>query len=89
MSCGSRSAVPITANGQRSRSHSASKCSETIGIDRQHVALLRFVAPDLHRRHAGLFARYRAQIEVPAHTRAMHELGQRIGQPARSHIVYR
>ena len=41
--------------GQRSRSHSAAKRARCSGAIAEHVALLRLVAPDLHRRHARLF----------------------------------
>ena len=50
---------PTTANGQRSRSHSAPNAGNCRGAIDQYVALLRLVAPDLERRHAGLVARDR------------------------------
>ena len=55
--------------------------------DRQHIALLRFVAPDLHRRHAALFAGNRAQFEFRALAATMHQLRQRIGDAPRSDVV--
>ena len=66
-------AVPTTANGQRSRSQSARKRVEVVGRDGQHVALLRLVAPDLARRHAGLLVRRRAQVDARAAARAVGE----------------
>ena len=56
-------AMPTTANGQRSRSAERAERLEPAGRDREHVALLRLVRPDLARRHAGLLARRRAQVE--------------------------
>ena len=46
------------------------------GIDGQHVALLRLVAPQLERRHAGLVVGNRAQLEVTAATAVVDQLGQ-------------
>ena len=57
----SSEASPITANGQRSRRHSATKSSSPSGREREHVALLRLVAPDLERRHARLVIRHARQ----------------------------
>ena len=59
-------ALPTTANGQRSRSQIARNRGRSSGANREHVALLRLVAPDLARRHARLFGRDRAQIELRA-----------------------
>ncbi len=39
---------------------------QLLGRDGEHVTFLRFVAPDLHRRHAGLVVRHCAQFEAPA-----------------------
>ena len=55
--------------------------------DRQHVALLRFVGPDLHGRHAWLFRRYRAQIEARARAAAIGQFRQRVGDAAGAHVV--
>ena len=60
---------------------------EPIGRDSEDVALLGFVAPELQRRHARLCARHGAQIEAGAATRIMHELGQRVAETSRSHVV--
>ena len=48
---------PITANGQRSRRADRREVFELRGVDAEHVALLRLVAPQLHGRHAGLVVR--------------------------------
>ena len=49
-----------SARARRSRA----KRSRSAGANREHVALLRLVAPDLARRHARLFGRHRAQVEA-------------------------
>ena len=48
---------------------------ELLRIDGEHVALLRFVAPDLQRRHPRGFRRHRAQIEHRTAAGTMHDLG--------------
>ncbi len=57
------------------------------GVDRQYIALLRLVAPDLHRRHARVVTGHLAQLEAPAATAIVHQLGQGIGQAAGAHVV--
>ncbi len=56
---------------------------------REDVALLCFVAPDFARRHAGLLGRHCAQVERPARTTAVHQLGKRIRQATRADVVQR
>ena len=56
-------------------------------LDRQHVALLRFVAPQLERRQAALGARDAAQVEPRAAPAVSHRLGYRVGQPAGTDVV--
>ena len=63
--------------------------SEATGFDRHDVALLRLIAPDLRRRHAGFFRRNIAQTDAPAASGAMHQFRQRVGQPARAHVMDR
>ena len=62
---------------------------DVVGRDREHVALLRFVAPDLQRRHAGLVVRNRAQIERPPRPLSLTSLGQRVRQAAGADVVDR
>ncbi len=65
------------------------KAIQRASVDRQHIALLRLVAPDLARRHPGLFARYGAQVEAGAFVAAVDDLGQRVGQASRAHVMDR
>ena len=60
---------------------------ELLRIDREHIALLRFVAPDLQRRHSRRFRGHRAQVEHRTAAGAVHDLGQGIRQATRAHIV--
>ncbi len=62
---------------------------EVGGANRQHVALLRLVAPDLARRHPRLFGRNRAQVERAAGAAAVDQFGQRVGQSAGADVVQR
>ena len=62
---------------------------EPVGTDREHVALLRLVAPDLAWRHARLFARHRAQIDRRAPPAAVRELRQCVREPAGADVVDR
>ena len=79
---------PRTDNARARRSHA--KRSRSTGANREHVALLRLVAPDLARRHAGFLGRHRAQVEawrprLPPWTSS----GKRVGQPAGADVVDR
>ena len=60
---------------------------QLLGCDGQDIALLRLVAPDLHRRHARIGVGYGAQIETSAASGIMDQLGQGVGQPARADVV--
>ena len=64
------------------------KTLEVAGRDREHVALLRLVAPDLQRRHAGLFAGNRAQVEAAAAPapRAPARAARSTGRPPRRRV---
>ena len=53
----------------------------------QHVAFLGFVAPQLHRRQRRIIAGHLVQIDHPAHVRVVQQLGDRVRQPARAHVV--
>ncbi len=64
---GVRTALPF-AQGREQRHAS--------GGERQHVALLGFVAPELHRRQFGLCARNLAQVDAPAALTVCDRLGQ-------------
>ena len=57
--------------------------------NREHVAFLRLVAPDLARRHAGVFGRDLAQLEAGAAARRPCQLGHGVGQSARADVVDR
>ena len=57
--------------------------------DREHVALLRLVAPDLARRKARVFHRDRAQLDARTPARGVDELRKGVGQAARPHVVDR
>ena len=65
------------------------ECLQALRRDRQHVAFLGFVAPDLPRRHATVLGGHRAQLEARAAAGGVDEFGHRIGQPARTHVVDR
>ncbi len=65
------------------------KAIEIMRSDRQHVALLGLVAPDLQRRHSRLLVRDPAQVEAPAALRRMHQLRQRVGKSPGPHVVDR
>ena len=60
---------------------------EVIGRNGHDVALLRFVAPDFHWRHAGVGVGHVAQLEKCAARRVGRQLGQRVGQPSRTDVV--
>ncbi len=55
----------------------------------EHVAFLRFVAPDLHRRQMRIVARDRAQIDAAADVRIVEQFRNRVGKTARADIVDR
>ena len=57
--------------------------------DREHITLLRFVAPDLARRHPGLLARHIAEIDHGPDATTMRQLGQRVRQSAGADVVDR
>jgi hypothetical protein len=76
----SRRRPPRTGSARARRSRRSARGDP--GPHRQHVALLRLVAPDLERRHAGLGARHRAQLDAPprrrrARSRAARSTGRR------------
>ena len=54
---------------------------------RQHITLLGFVTPDLHRAHARLGIGDATQLQLSAHIVVVDQLGQRIGQAARPHVM--
>ena len=60
---------------------------QALRCDGQHVALLRFVAPDLARAHARLFAGDRAQVEGRAAAGVVGELGHGVGNTAGADVV--
>ena len=62
---------------------------EAVRGDREDVALLRLVGPDLARGHARLLVRHRPQVDARAAAGAVRELGQRIREAARPDVVDR
>ena len=71
------------AHGHRVEQRQAS------GVERDHVALLALVAPDLLGREAGFFERHLAQVERGALAGAVHQLGERVADAAGAHVVDR
>ena len=55
--------------------------------DDQHVALLRLVAPEFHRRHAGLFVGHLAQVDARAALAVRDRLGHGIGEATGADIM--
>ena len=55
--------------------------------NRQHITLLRFVAPDLQRVEAVFFQRHFAQFEYCAAPGIVDEFGEGVGQAARADVV--
>src|SRR5690606_7159343 len=62
---------------------------EIRGLDRQHVALLRLVRPELHRAHAGLVARHAREIDDRAAARVVDDLGHGVREAAGADVVDR
>src|SRR5690606_26377099 len=60
---------------------------QALGRDREHVALLRLVAPDLARAHARLLDVHLAQLEARAQTGRIGQLRHGVGQAARADVV--
>src|SRR5690606_29945242 len=60
---------------------------DTIRRNREDVALLRFVAPDFERRHAGLVVGQFAQVEFAAAAAVVDEFGQGVGNAAGADVV--
>ena len=53
----------------------------------QHVAFLRFVAPQLHRRQRGIVAGHPAQVDHAAHAGVVQQFRDRVGQTARADVM--
>ena len=64
------------------------EADQAFGRNRQHIALLRLVAPYFAGAHAGLFAGQCAQLEGRAATGIMGEFGHGVGNAAGTDIVY-
>ncbi len=62
---------------------------EVLRSDREHVTLLRFVAPNLHWGHARLFRGNTAQVDTRAAVCTVDQFGQSVGQPSGAHVVNR
>ena len=60
---------------------------QIFGQDGQNVPLLRFVAPDLQRRHAVFFQRHIAQFKNGTAPRVVYQFWEGVGQAARAHVV--
>ena len=63
------------------------KSRQLIGFHGQHITLLGFVTPDFERRHARFIVRHIAELEAPSTASVLDQLGQRVAQPPRTHIV--
>ena len=55
--------------------------------DGQHIALLRLIAPDAERRHAGFGVGDVAKLQRRAAAAGMDQFGQGVGQAARAHVM--
>ncbi len=55
----------------------------------EHITLLRLVAPELHRGHAGLVVRHGAQRDARAAMTLIDDLGNGVRQTARADVVDR
>ena len=73
----------------RSRAHSAANSSTRAGWHAQHVAFLRFVAPQLHRRQRRIVAGHLVQVDHPAHAGVVQQFRDRVGQAAGTDVVDR
>ena len=62
---------------------------QAVRPDRQHVALLAFVAPHFLRRQPAFFQRHLAQVEGGAAAGAVHQLGEGIADAAGADVVDR
>ena len=73
------------------RNRAAFTCAELLEeaacltAKREHVAFLRFTAPDFHRAHRKLFVVHLAKLELAA--RSLDELGASVGKAARADVV--
>src|SRR5690606_33809918 len=54
---------------------------------REYIALLRLVAPDFHRRHAGFVIRHLAQLELAALVAVLDQLGKGVRQTTGADVV--
>ena len=63
------------------------KSAQFLWLDRQHVALLRFVTPDFQGRHSGFVIRHSAQVKTSTPAAVLHQLRQGIAQPAGTHVM--
>ena len=63
------------------------KAIDRIGCNRQHIALLRLVAPDFPRRHPWLFAGNGAQVEACTFAASVDQFGKRIRQASCADVM--
>ncbi len=63
------------------------ECGKRAGPQRQHVAFLRLVAPDLKRRHARLGAGHGTQVDFRAARAVRDRLRHRIGETPGAHVM--
>ena len=61
--------------------------TQLIRIDRHHIALLGFVAPNLERAHAFFVARHIAELEIAPTATVFYKFREGITQTTRTHIV--
>ena len=62
---------------------------QQLGLHREHIALLAFVAPDLLGRQAAFLQRHLAQVEASAPPRPIDQFGERVRDAAGADIVDR
>ena len=81
----------VTDDGERAALAGAQRLErrEAIGMHRQDVAFLGFVAPDLQRRHAGFLGGNLPEVEARTASGAVHDFGQRVRQTASTDVVDR
>jgi hypothetical protein len=58
-----------------------------LGRNRQHIALLRLIAPGFERAQAGLAAWNGVQVEEAAAPAVLNQFRERVRQPTRAHVM--
>ena len=63
------------------------KTRQIFWLHRHHITLLRFVTPNLSRRHARFIIWHSTQLKAPATATVLHQFGKGIGQSTGAHIM--